>query len=251
MSDALQPEAAPELTTEVATVLTQLGGVLLSTETVETTVALVTKLAVETIPGTAGAGLTLVDGRGRRTTAASNQFVADVDALQYAFNSGPCLTAWSEQRTVRIDDLAAESRWPQWTAAAGELGVQAMLSVPLTSADTSVGAIKVYSRQISAYNQRAEHVLGLFAQQAAALLANMVALADARRLSAQLGDALQSRDVIGQAKGVLMAQGAEGDQAAFAMLAAASQRTNLKLHEVARQLIASVLIRDAGRHPSG
>lgn len=236
--------------TEVASVMTQLGAVLLSRETLETTVELVTRLAVETIPGTAGAGVTLVDARGRQTAAASDPFVVEVDALQYAFDSGPCLTAWQEQTTVKINDLALETRWPQWTAAASELGVQAMLSVPLTSTDASVGAIKVYSRQAEVYDQRAEQLLGLFAQQAGALLANMVALSDARRLSTELTGALANRDVIGQAKGVLMAQGAVDDQVAFALLAAASQRSNVKVHEVARRLIASVLGRNTHARPA-
>lgn len=157
---------------EVATVLAQLGGVLLSTETIQTTVELVTRLAAETIPATAGAGVTLVDSRGQRTAAASNAFVTEVDALQYAFDSGPCLTASHDQAPVRVDDLSLESRWPRWTAAAAGLGVQSMLSVPLLSTGTSVGAIKVYSRLRDAYDARAEHVLGLFAEQAAALLAN-------------------------------------------------------------------------------
>lgn len=234
---------------EVASVLAQLGGVLLSTETVQTTVELVTRLAAETIPGTAGAGVTLVDSRGKRTMAASNPFVAEVDALQYAFDSGPCLTAWRDQLAIRIDDLTLETRWPRWTAAVTGLGIQAMLSVPLLSTGTSVGAIKVYSRQRDTYDARAEHVLGLFAEQAAALLANMVALSDARLLTSQLTDALATRDQIAQAKGILMAQGAGSDEKAFAMLVTAAQRSQVKLHEVAELLVSSVVTDAAdGQH---
>lgn len=176
--------------------------------------------------------------------------MSEVDALQYRFDSGPCLTAWHEQTTVRIDDLGVESRWPEWTAHAAELGVRSMLSVPLLSTEVSVGAIKVYSRQAGVYDLRAEEVLGLFAQQAAALLANMVALSDARRLSTELTDALANRDVIGQAKGVLMVQGAADDAVAFGLLAAASQRSNVKVHEVARRLVVSVRGRNADARPA-
>ena len=249
MTESMPTEATSPPTTEVSVLLAQLGGVLLSTETVQTTVELVTKLAVETIADTAGAGVTLVDGHGRRSTAASSAFVAEVDALQYAFDSGPCLTAWSEQSIVRINDLTVERRWPEWTAAAGELGVRSMLSVPLVTSDTSVGAIKVYSRRAEAYDSRAEHVLSLFAQQAASLLTNMVALSDARRLSAQLTDALDSRDAIGQAKGILMAQGVRDEQTAAAFLVAASRRSNVKVHQVARLLIASVMSSNVNHCP--
>ena len=87
----------------------------------------------------------------------------------------------------------------------------------------------------------------LFARQAAILLSNTEALADARRLSAQLIEVLNNRDIIGQAKGVLIARGAVDDQAAFAMLATASQRSNTKLTEVARRVIASAISRNYGR----
>jgi AmiR/NasT family two-component response regulator len=87
----------------------------------------------------------------------------------------------------------------------------------------------------------------LFARQAAILLSNTEALADARRLSAQLIEVLNNRDIIGQAKGVLIARGAVDDQAAFAMLATASQRSNTKLTEVARRVITSAISRNSGR----
>lgn len=224
----------------LAGMLSELGGVVLSTETLETAVALVTRLAAVTIAGTAGAGVTLVDSRGRRTTAASDPLVTKADALQYELDSGPCLTAWSDQVTVRIDQLDAETRWPLWTAGAAELGIASMVSLPLVAGDTSVGAIKVYSREGGVYDEHAEYVLGLFAEQAAVLLVNMLTLADARRLSTQLAETLFSRDVISQAKGVLISRGASDQEAAFAMLLAASQQSNLKVHDVAQVLMTSV-----------
>jgi GAF domain-containing protein len=229
-----------ETSDELSAVLRELGAVVLATETVETIIELVITSAVATIRTTAGAGVTLVDARGTRSLAASDALVEQADLLQYQLDDGPCLTAWREQVTVRIDDVADEDRWPQWCAAAGELGIRAMLGVPLATGGTSVGAIKVYSTQPGAYDGHDEHVLTLFAQQAAILLVNAQTLADARRLSSELSDALASRDIIGQAKGVLIAQGAADEHAAFTMLVSASQRTHTKLHEVARQVIGSV-----------
>jgi GAF domain-containing protein len=217
-----------------------MGAVVMSTETIGTTVELVTSLAVETIPGTAGAGVSLVDAEGKRSVAASHRMVERADGLQYEFDDGPCLTAARDRVTVRIDDVAAESRWPQWTRAVAEVGVRSMLSVPLVAAGAGIGAIKVYSGAPSTYDARAEQVLELFAKQAAILLANAQTLADARQLNVQLTGALQSRDIIGQAKGILLAQGAVDDVAAFAMLVNASQRANTKLHAVARQLVDAV-----------
>jgi len=220
--------------------LAQMGAVLLSTETISTTVELVTALAAETIPGSHGAGVTLVDQRGVRSIASSEPLVEQADALQYALDSGPCLTSWREEVVVRMDDVAADGRWPEWAAAVADVGVRAMLSVPLLAAGTSIGAIKVYATEPEAFDARAEHVLQLFARQAAILLANAQTLADARRTNDQLTDALETRDVIGQAKGILLARGAADDESAFALLVTESQRTNTKLHEVARRLVRSV-----------
>jgi GAF domain-containing protein len=233
--------------TELPVLLTQIGAVLLSTETVGTTVELVTALATEAIPGAAGAGVTLVDDRITRSMAASNGLVERADALQYQLGDGPCLTAWHNQVTVRVDDVLAEDRWPQWRAAVTEVGVRSVLSVPLVAAGARLGAIKVYSGEPATFDQRAERLLELFARQAAILLANTQTLADARRTNRQLTDALENRDVIGQAKGILLAQGAVDDAAAFAMLVAASQHTNTKLHRVAQQLVESVTSRNTHR----
>ena len=247
MTDSPALDDAPQRLTELTAVLAQMGAVVLSAETIDTTIELVTTLAAETIPATSGAGVTLVDARGKRSLAASDPLVERADALQYQFDSGPCLTAWRDQVTVRVDDTDGETRWPQWTAAVAELDLRAMLSVPLTTSGTAIGAIKVYSGQPAAYDTRAEHVLELFARQAAILLSNTQALADARRLSGQLTEALTNRDTISQAKGVLIAQGAANDQTAFAMLATASQRSNTKLTEVARRVITSAISRTPRR----
>ena len=217
-----------------------MGAVVLSTETVGTTVELVTALAVEAIPAAAGAGVTLVDARGKRSMAASNSLVERADALQYRLDAGPCLTSYQHQVPVRVDDVLADTRWPDWSTGVVEVGVRSMLSLPLVAADTCIGAIKVYSTVPAAFDDQAQRLLQLFARQAAILLVNTQTLADARRTNLHLTEALETRDVIGQAKGILLAQGAADDRAAFAILVAASQHTNTKLHAVARQLVDSV-----------
>jgi GAF domain-containing protein len=233
--------------TELSALLAQMGAVVLSTETVGTTVELVTALATEAIPGAAGAGVTLVDARITRSMAASNSLVERADALQYQLGDGPCLTSWHDRVTVRVDDVLEEERWPRWCAAVVEVGVRSVLSVPLVAAGARLGAIKVYSAEPAAFDERAERLLELFAQQAAILLANIQTLADASRTNLQLTSALENRDVIGQAKGILLAQGAADDAAAFAMLVSASQHTNTKLHTIAQQLVRSVTSRNAAR----
>lgn len=246
MTDPALLNASPE---QLPALLSQLGSVLLSTETVDSTVQLITRLAVETIPGTLGAGVSLINSRGKRSTAASDPLVEEADRLQYHLDTGPCLTAWRDHVTVRIDDVDTDTRWPQWTSAVAALSIRSVLSVPLAAAGASVGAIKVYSRTPDAYDAQSEHVLSLFARQAAVLLTNTLTLADAQEASTQIAVALRNRDIIGQAKGVLIAQGAADEETAFAMLVSASQRSNLKLHDVSRQLVTSVVTRNKPSTP--
>jgi GAF domain-containing protein len=170
-----------EVSMELAAVLRELGGVVLATETVETIVELVIRSAVATIPETTGAGVTLVDARGARSVAASDVLVEQTDAAQYELGAGPCLMAWRDRVTVRIDDVRTKTRWPEWCASAAALGVRSMVSVPLVTGGASTGAIKVYSTVPDAYDERDEHLLTLFAQQAAILLVNTQTLADAAR----------------------------------------------------------------------
>jgi GAF domain-containing protein len=224
---------------EVGALLGQMGAVLLSAETIDTTVELVTALAAETIPGTAGAGVTVMDGRGVRSVAASNPLVEQADTLQYRFEAGPCITAASERITVRVDDVATDDRWPDWCTAVAPLGVRSVLSVPLAAGGSSIGAIKVYSDRPGEFDERAEQVLELFARQAAVLLANTLTLAGVDRTNNQLTEALQNRDLIGQAKGILLARGAADDTEATAMLITAASHSKTKLHDVARRLVAS------------
>ncbi|WP_172836046.1 GAF and ANTAR domain-containing protein [Microlunatus soli] len=217
-----------------------MGGVLLSAETVETALNLVARLAAQTVPASVGAGVTIADQRGRRTTAATDAVVEQADALQYRFDAGPCLTAWRDHELVRIDDVVTESRWPQWCGSVRELGVLSVLSAPMLAGQDAIGAIKVYSDEVGAFDARSAALLALFADQAAILLANTQTVTQTRELAEQMTLALENRDVIGQAKGILLAQGAGSADAAFRMLVAVSRRTNRRVAEVAKRLVASV-----------
>jgi GAF domain-containing protein len=231
---------------DLAAALSQMAGLVLSRETVDTALRLVTALAADTAGGTMGAAVTVVDEHGKRSRAASNPTVEQADGLQYEFDEGPCLTAWRTRQVVRIDDTGTDGRWPQWAQAVGPLGVRSVLSAPLLAADESIGAMKVYSGEPSAYGPRDEHVMRLLAAQAAILLANSQSLREARRMSRQLTDALASRDVIAQATGVLLARGAANTRAAFTSLAGAARRAHRPVEEVARALVAEVTERPGG-----
>jgi GAF domain-containing protein len=225
---------------DVGTALSQMAGLVLSRETVETALELVTALAATATAGTLGAAVTVVDEHGKRSRAASDQAAEQADALQYEFDEGPCLTAWRTGELVRIDDTATDGRWPRWNEAAGRLGVRSVLSAPLRVGEELIGAMKVYSERPMNYGPHDEHVMRLLADQAAILLANTQSLQEARRLSRQLTEALTGRDAIAQATGVLLARGAASPQEAFGTLAAAARRTGRPAQDVARALVVAV-----------
>jgi GAF domain-containing protein len=232
------------LADELAAVFARMSGLLMSEETTSTAVNLVTALATEAIPGAVGAGVTLVDDRGGKTTSgASDPVVEKADSMQYELDEGPCLAAWAQRALVRVDEIGSDGRWPRWSRAVEPLGLRAALSAPLVAGDRSLGAIKVYAQQPRAFDRHAEHLLVMFAAQAAILLANVQSMESARRLSDGLKDALRSRDVIATAKGIVMAREGIAEELALAVLVASAQREHKTLRDTAHALAKSTVRR--------
>jgi GAF domain-containing protein len=219
--------------------LSRLSGVLLAEETLSSVLELVTTLAAETLPGSNGAGVTLLDGPTRTTAAATDPLVEEADALQYELDEGPCLSAARDQVGYRVDSTWNETRWPNWTASVAHLGLGSSLSTPLVVRGESLGAVKVYARQEAAFTDRDERILALFAEKAAVILANARSQEELRRLNAHLHQALVTRDLIGQAKGVLRERHHVDEHTAFRMLAERSQRTNTKARDLAWEILSS------------
>src|SRR4051794_41827272 len=101
-----------------------MSGLLLSEETVSTAVGLVTALATDAIPGAVGAGVTLVDDRGGKTTSgASDPVVEKADSVQYELDEGPCLAAWAQRALVRLDEIGSGRRGAGGARGGGAAGV--------------------------------------------------------------------------------------------------------------------------------
>ncbi|WDZ86511.1 GAF and ANTAR domain-containing protein [Micromonospora cathayae] len=212
--------------------LGELARALRTEPNVQDTLDAIVRAAVDTVPGAWHAGISEVERRQRtfRTSAATGDLVYQVDQAQYDTGQGPCLDALCEHRTVLLPDIGTERRWPAFTARAAGLGVCSMLSFQLYVGRDSLGSLNLYASEAYAFTPESEQVGTLFAAHAA------VALADARKL-AQLSQALGVRDVIGQAKGILMERHKVTGDEAFALLVRASQGLNLKLIDVARYLV--------------
>ncbi len=226
------------LADELAAVFARMSGLLLSTETVKTALTFVTALAKEVVPGTVGAGVSLLAADGTpTTTAATDALTERADELQYRMGVGPCVTAWEQRIAVRVNDVTEDDRWPEWAAAvAEEEGVRAVLTAPLVAADETLGALKVYARKPGTYGEREEYLLTMFAAQAAVLVANVRSYEDAKRVSDELKDTMRARDVVNMAKGILMARDAVDEQAAFTRLTELAKERDQTVREAAEYL---------------
>jgi GAF domain-containing protein len=216
--------------------------------TLQQTLRSVADLTAEVVPAAGAVGITLLpEGQGR-TAAFSGATVPPVDQAQYDTQDGPCLAAFDEQRIVTIDSTLESARWPAFCAVAADHDVLSVLAFPLTVADRPVGALNVYSAREHAFGALDVEVGRHFAAQAAIVLANAQAYSTAHDLSVRLGEAMDHRVVIEQAKGILMATRRCGPDAAFELLVRASQRENVKLRDLAHRVVATTS-RPAPREP--
>jgi len=153
-----------------------------------------------------------------------------LDRLQQRLGDGPCVHAAKYQSVFRIEDTRQDERWPQFCAEAARLNVRSMLCVPLWVDERGLGALSLYADQAAAFSDLHERVTTLLATFAA------LALAEAQRAD-QMHEALGNRDIIGQAKGILMERHDVTADAAFGVLSRVSQAENKKLAEIARRFV--------------
>jgi GAF domain-containing protein len=221
--------------------LAELVGLLPPEETFEQTLHRIVLLACRTVVGCESASVTLVeDGRGARTVVHTDDLSIRLDEAQYRLGLGPSLTAArSGEGPVAIPSMRAESRWQPFPREAVTIGAGSLLSLPLAVRDEPTGALNLYSPADDAYTEDSRATATLFAAQAAVAIANARVYEASRRLAEQMEEAMRSRAVIEQAKGILMAERGCDQGTAFDLLRMASQRENVKLREIAQRLVDS------------
>jgi GAF domain-containing protein len=197
------------------------------------TLEAITAAAVRSVPGTDDCGISLVIGRKKvESRAPTGDLPRLVDGIQERLGEGPCLSAVYEQQTVRLDDLRSEERWPRFAAEVADMGMRSMLSFQLFVTGGNLGALNLYSRQAHGFDDEAETIGLVFASHAA------VALAGAQQ-EERMRTAITSREVIGQAQGILMERFRLTGPQAFQVLARASSHTNRKVADIAEELTAT------------
>jgi GAF domain-containing protein len=228
--------------------LVSLAALTMKRSNLEQLLTRVAELAVQAIPGADGAGLTLLEEGRSDTIVATAPFVRDVDDIQYSLGQGPCVSAAAEARTVRSGSLGGDGRWPQFGSKVARLGVHSAVSLPLVTEDGVVGAMNVYAHAKHTFDDRAAELGELYAVPAAIAVQNAQVLAQAQRLTERLRAALESREVVDRAVGILMSRSGASGEEALDRLRRLSQHEHRKLHQVADQVIDEAVRRARTRH---
>lgn len=206
---------------------------------VESALGHIVELVCTALESCSMAGITLLDPAGPHTVSATNEATERVDSFQYQTESGPCLHAYRNQVMNRVDSTQRDRRWPEFMELARSEGVNSILSYPLVVRNDGIGALNLYSEHEGAFDENDERIGQAFATHATITLTHARGHLDKEKTRLSLERALQTRGVIDQAKGILMARtGGDADQA-FDSLRRASQRTNRKVFDLAQEIVES------------
>jgi len=194
-------------------------------------------LVEQAIPTCDGVSITLGPPGEPEVQATDTRFAQEVDGAQLQAGEGPCLLAYETGRTVVCDDLGHDERFDRLAPLALPLGVMAVLGCPIRSDRHCLGVLNVYARRSDAFDDRDRAVADLLVSAVLAVVQETRDRRELTELSEQLREALRTRAVIDQAKGILMNRDRLGPEEAFARLVDASRRRNTKLRDVARHVV--------------
>jgi len=236
-------EMKTETTSADAPLVERVGAVLRTLDDLQEYLSGVVHTVRAAIPGCDAVGVTVVCGERPFTAAYTTAMTLQIDAVQYSLDEGPCLEAHDTMTSVRADLDEAAERWPRFVAAIEPTPTRGLVAYPLLVDDESYGALNLYAASVSAVEHADDSVLRATAGRIAEVVASGIALAEANELVGQLEQAVASRAVIEQAKGILMGRHGVDEARAFDLLREQSSRTNVKL----RQIAASVVAGTSGR----
>ena len=229
-NEASHPAAVHSLIVEFTDLARQVHG----SEDFPGSLARITSTAEQAIGGCEAASISLLTRDGPVTLGATHALADEGDQIQYEESEGPCLDAAMEEQWVYTPDLAVDPRWPRSAARLSlHLGVQSMFSTRLTldaAPNDTLGGLNMYATRPHAFSEQ-DQMLALLLSSLGAVVV------DAARQQENLRRAIESRQVIGEAIGMLRAQNKVSSEQAFRMLSQASQRMNIKLREVAERIV--------------
>ena len=223
--------------TEPQDAFAELARITLADHSLDSVMDRIATLAKTTLGLNGEVSVTLVE-RGKPSTVAQTGALAlELDERQYDRGYGPCLDSIDGGEPLIVSDMQAEPRWPDWAKSAAALGAGSSLSIPVPLQREVSAALNIYSLDRDAFDDAAVELVSTFAAYAGVALANMHLYTAQGQVAEQLQQAMQSRAVIEQAKGILMGQRRCAAQEAFDLLVRLSQDTNRKLRDVAQALV--------------
>ena len=187
--------------------------------------------AVTALPDVDHAGISVVQRRGRiETVATTDPFVNALDDLQYSHKEGPCVDAVFEEPVVRVQHARHETRWPRFMPQAVDLGLRSQLGIRLCTEDRTIGVLNLYSTSSDSITDEVEQMAELFAAYATSAMGR----AQGQEV---LDSAMASRQLIGQATGIVMERFSMDESRAFEYLLRVSSLSNTKLRDIAREMV--------------
>ena len=228
--------------------LIAMAAILVTEQSMESTLRQVLELACAALSGGHEGGITLLAAEGPGTAVATSDVALRVDRAQYnAATGGPCLDAYRRQEVLRIDSTASDRRWPEFSGTAAAEGLGSTLSVPLVVGGDGLGAMNIYCHREFGFPAADQRLAASLGSCASVAVANARGYWRAARLAEQLEQALVTRGAVDQATGIIIAQRRCSAGHARHLLAAAAQRNRLTLTEVASDLVR----RTSGQEPGG
>jgi len=225
------------VTRDFADRLAEVSRLLRQDEVADETLRRLTGLGAALVPGASAAAVTIATDRGALSFAASEPPLEDLHGLQFSAGTGPVVEVLAYNEPRRVDDMAAEPRWPDFCRAAAAAGFGSLLALPLRTDQRPAGAVALYGAAPGAFRGAAHDVALLFAAQGGTAVRNAALYRECRRMADDLHAALESRAVIEQAKGMVQAELGVSATEAFRLLSRYSQHTNQRVRLVSSQLV--------------
>jgi GAF domain-containing protein len=186
-----------------------------------------------------GAGLMLIDpDQLLRNVADSDERVSHLEELQIEHGEGPCIDAFDDKELIHAADLAAEERWPDFSPAAVDRGLRAVLASPIPYNQMAIGVITVFSTRVHPWSPEGELALVAFTDLAALTIANTMQSEQRGELATQLQRALDARVLIEQAKGALVAREGLTPGEAFEQMRRRARTERRRVSEIADEIMA-------------
>jgi len=237
MSETSAGPAERELYRDPYESFAELSKIMLGAQPLTATLERIATLAARVVPGADEVSVTLIEQDHPRTVAFSGALASVLDERQYECGFGPCMDAAVTGNTIAIDDTATDDLYPDFSRLAAQNGVRHTLSMGMPIPQRTVGALNIYGTGAPVFDEDARRLAGTFAAYAAVSLANAALYTSTAELAEQMQQAMASRAVIEQAKGILLRDNRCSPEEAFAMLVKASSVSNRKLRDIAQSLV--------------